>query len=82
MLTLNIQTISFHDQLDKKEILNIFPLLIQSYKRLLLEVLVTATIEENKQNLKKKKKKIGKNEMMSFAGTWMGLEIIILNEES
>ena len=69
MLTLNIQTISFHDQLDKKEILNIFPLLIQSYKRLLLEVLVTATIEENKQNLKKKKKKIGKNEMMSFAGT-------------
>ena len=57
MLTLNIQTISFHDQLDKKEILNIFPLLIQSYKRLLLEVLVTATIEENKQKLKKKKKK-------------------------
>ena len=53
----------------KKEILNIFPLLIQSYKRLLLEVLVTATIEENKQNLKKKKKKIGKNETMSFAGT-------------
>ena len=57
MLTLNIQTISFHDQLDKKETLNIFPLLIQSYKRFLLEVLVTATIEENKQNLKKKKKK-------------------------
>ena len=56
MLTLNVQTISFHDQLDKKEILNIFPLLIQSFKSLLLEVLVTATIEENKQNLKKKKK--------------------------
>ena len=56
MLTLNVQTISFHDQLDKKEIFNIFPLLINSYKRLLLEVLVTATIEENKQNLKKKKK--------------------------
>ena len=60
MLTLNIQTISFHDQLDKKEILNIFPLLIQSYKRLLLEVLVTATIEENKQNLKKKKKRLAR----------------------
>ena len=56
MLTLNVQTISFHDQLDKKEILNIFPLLIQSFKSLLLEVLVTATIEKNKQNLKKKKK--------------------------
>ena len=48
MLTLNVQTISFYDQLDRKEILNSFPFLIKTYKRVLLEVLVTATIEENK----------------------------------
>ena len=48
MLTLNVQTISFHDKLDRKEILNSFPFLIKTYKRILLEVLVTATIEENK----------------------------------
>ena len=53
MLTLNVPTISFHDQLDRKEILNIFPFLIKNYKRILLEVLVNATIEENKQNLKR-----------------------------
>ena len=32
MLPLNVPTISFHDQLDRKEILNIFPFLIKAIK--------------------------------------------------